>query len=65
MSGCGKRLTGGVSISCKFCGDRHYCSKHRLPEDHACDGQLQMIKVLREALKVRLESEVAKASKCP
>jgi len=32
---CGDQVT--MPFKCKFCSGL-YCSKHRLPEDHGCDG---------------------------
>ena len=35
---CGKKFAGPVDrFDCVYCGF-HYCSKHRLPERHKCQG---------------------------
>jgi predicted nucleic acid binding AN1-type Zn finger protein len=35
---------------------RYFCSIHRLPEDHACQGLPAMVKGLRTKLKIQLDA---------
>lgn len=61
--GCEKRLEGGVQMTCKFCGNKAYCTTHRLPEDHICNGLREMVRKARFELDRRLRSEATKVKK--
>lgn len=43
-SKCGKET---MSFTCKYCGEK-YCSEHRLPENHDCDGLEEEIEKKKE-----------------
>ena len=46
---CGKEIS--MPYTCSFCGEK-YCSKHRLPENHSCDGLSSYKKGMRDKGKV-------------
>jgi len=46
---CGKEIS--MPYTCSFCGQK-YCSEHRLPENHTCDGLSSYKKGVREEGKV-------------
>lgn len=46
---CGKEIS--MPYTCNFCGEK-YCSEHRLPENHSCDGLSSYKKGVRNEGKV-------------
>ncbi|MDZ7689306.1 MAG: rhomboid family intramembrane serine protease [Halobacteriales archaeon] len=46
---CGKEIS--MPYTCSFCGEK-YCSEHRLPENHSCDGLSSYKKDVRQKGKV-------------
>lgn len=40
-----------MSFTCKYCGET-YCSEHRLPENHDCDGLEEGVKKEKESVEV-------------